>query len=89
MCIIPSLYAWFNIKESWDPYSQKSTSGIKVAVVNEDEGTTLNGEEINLGNKVVENLKTNNQMGWQFVDNAKALKHIENGKYNNIRYKKR
>ena len=81
LCILPSLYAWFNIKASWDPYSQESTSGIKVAIVNEDTGTTLNGKDINLGNEVVENLKDNKQMGWQFVDKDEALKNIENGKY--------
>ena len=36
LVILPSLYAWFNIKASWDPYG--NTNGIKVAVVNEDSG---------------------------------------------------
>ena len=53
LCILPSLYAWFNIKASWDPYAESATSGIKVGVVNQDLGTTLNGKEINLGNNVV------------------------------------
>ena len=30
LCIIPSLYAWFNIAASWDPYG--NTSSLKVAV---------------------------------------------------------
>ena len=34
--IVPSLYAWFNIAASWDPYS--NTNGLKVAVANTDEG---------------------------------------------------
>ena len=29
LCIIPSLYAWFNIYSNWDPYA--NTSSIKVA----------------------------------------------------------
>ena len=32
LCILPSLYAWFNIKASWDPYG--NTGNIPVAVVN-------------------------------------------------------
>ena len=38
VCIIPSLYAWFNIAANIDPYS--NTSGIKVAVANNDKDAT-------------------------------------------------
>lgn len=81
LCILPSLYAWFNIKASWDPYSQSATSQIKVGVVNEDSGVTLNGKQINLGNTVVEELKGNKQMGWQFVSEEEATKMVKEGKY--------
>lgn len=81
LCILPSLYAWFNIKASWDPYAESATSGIKVGVVNKDLGTTLNGEDINLGNTVVEELKDNKQMGWQFVSEEEANQMVEEGKY--------
>ena len=57
LCILPSLYAWFNIKASWDPYAESATSGIKVGVVNKDLGTTLNGNDINLGNTIVDEFK--------------------------------
>lgn len=81
LCVLPSLYAWFNIKASWDPYAQSATSGIKIGVVNKDLGTTLNGKEINLGNDVVEELKDNHQMGWQFVSEEEATQMVEEGKY--------
>lgn len=81
LCILPSLYAWFNIKASWDPYAESATSGIKVGVVNQDLGTTLNGKEINLGNNVVDELKNNKQMGWQFVSEEEATQMVEEGKY--------
>ncbi|WP_294153481.1 YhgE/Pip domain-containing protein [uncultured Clostridium sp.] len=67
---IPSLYAIVNIFASWDPYS--STSGIKVAVVNEDQGTVFKDKEINLGDQLIYKLKDNNKMGWQFVDRETA-----------------
>ena len=44
LCILPSLYAWINIRASWDPYNSEATSRIKVAVVNNDIGTLLNGK---------------------------------------------
>ena len=81
LCIIPSLYAWFNIKASWDPYAQEATSGIKIGVVNLDKGANFNGKEINIGDEVVENLKDNKQLGWQFVSAEESEKNIENGIY--------
>ena len=36
LTIVPSLYAWFNIAASWDPYG--NTGNLKVAVANMDEG---------------------------------------------------
>ncbi|MBS6183794.1 MAG: YhgE/Pip domain-containing protein [Clostridium celatum] len=81
LCVLPSLYAWFNIKASWDPYAESATSGIKVGVVNKDLGATLNGEEINIGNTVVDELKDNKQMGWQFVSEEEANQMVEEGKY--------
>lgn len=80
LCILPSLYAWFNIKASWDPYGQSATSQIKIAVVNNDQGTTLNGKEINVGDQVVEELKNNDLMGWQFMSEKEAQTLLEEGK---------
>ncbi len=41
LCIIPSLYAWFNIYSNWDPYA--NTSSLKVAVEVLIRGTFLKG----------------------------------------------
>lgn len=32
LCIVPCLYAWFNIFSNWAPYGNDSTSRIKVSV---------------------------------------------------------
>ena len=79
LAILPSLYAWFNIKASWDPYG--NTSNILVAVVNNDKGTTLFDKKLNVGDKLVEQLKENTALGWQFVDDDEAKKGVETGKY--------
>lgn len=81
LCILPSLYAWFNIKASWDPYSEAATSGIKIGVVNNDLGTTLNNNEINIGDTVIDELEDNKSLGWQFVSEEEATKAVENGEY--------
>lgn len=81
LCILPSLYAWFNIKASWNPYSSEATSGIKVAVTNDDKGTTLKDKNINIGEKVIDKLKANKSLGWQFVDKETADKNLKEGRY--------
>ncbi|MEK0307303.1 YhgE/Pip domain-containing protein [Bifidobacterium favimelis] len=71
VAILPSLYAWFNILALWDPYS--NTGNIPVAVVNLDRGadSAVTGR-INAGRSVVEALKDNKSLGWQFVDDESA-----------------
>lgn len=79
VCIIPSLYAWFNIAANIDPYS--NTSGIKVAVANNDTDATSNDLTINAGKEIIENLKDNDQLGWTFTDEKKAIEGVKSGKY--------
>ncbi len=79
LAILPSLYAWFNIKASWDPYG--NTSNISVAVVNNDNGGNLLDKEINIGDKLIKELKNNNSLGWEFVNSEKANKGVQTGKY--------
>ena len=79
LMVLPSAYAWVNIKSMWDPYS--NTSGIRVAVSNEDEGTEIRGKKINVGNDTVKNLKKNHQLGWVFVSREAAESGVEKGRY--------
>lgn len=79
VAIIPSLYAWFNIAANWDPYG--STGGLKVAVANNDAGAELNGEDMNLGDQIIGNLRENTQMGWTFVDEETAIEGTRSGAY--------
>lgn len=79
LIILPSLYAWLNIKASWDPYGQ--TDQIPVGVVNEDEGALIRDESIHIGNDLVETLRENHSFDWQFVDYDKAMEEVEYGNY--------
>ena len=78
-CFIPALYAWFNIEASWDPYG--STNGLKVAVANNDKGTSILNININIGDKIIEELEKNNDIGWVFVDRDKAIEGVKSGEY--------
>ncbi|NME98030.1 YhgE/Pip domain-containing protein [Aneurinibacillus aneurinilyticus] len=80
---LPSLYAWFNLKASWDPYGD--TSGIAIAVTNEDEGTHIQkgdiDKRINVGNEIVDSLKKNKKLGWVFVSKEEAERGVNHGDY--------
>ena len=67
LIFLPSMYAWPNILSSWDPYGH--TNNIKVAVTSEDAGATVDGKDLNLGTSLVEGLKNNKNLDWQFVSN--------------------
>ena len=74
LIFLPSMYAWPNILSSWDPYSH--TNNIKVAVISEDEGATVEGRNVNLGESLITNLKGNKNLDWQFVS---SKQQAENG----------
>ena len=79
LCILPSLYAWFYLKSSRDPYG--NTKGLKVAVVNNDTGTIFKEKWVNIGGDVVEELKKNENIWWVFVDEEIAQEGTRLGKY--------
>ena len=79
VAILPSLYAWVNILASWNPYSNTST--IPVAVVNLDEATIVNGQVLNVGDDVIEQLKSNHNINWQFVSEDEADAGLTTAKY--------
>lgn len=78
LLVLPSLYAWVNIIAFWDPYG--NADHIKVAIVNQDEGasTKLTGQ-VNVGEQVVDQLKTNDQLGWQFMGHDAAMEAVRSG----------
>ncbi|PJN86851.1 YhgE/Pip domain-containing protein [Bacillus sp. mrc49] len=79
LMLIPSIYAWFNIVASWDPYA--NTEGILVGVSNNDKGAELNGKAVNLGNEVIEGLKGNKDLGWRFTSEKDAVAKVKKGDY--------
>ncbi|MFE4522955.1 YhgE/Pip domain-containing protein [Cytobacillus firmus] len=79
LTLLPSLYAWFNIEASWDPYSQ--TNQLPVGIVNEDAGAVVRDKDIHIGNDIVKELKKNDDMDWHFGDRKDAMDKLEYGDY--------
>ncbi len=82
LCLVPCCYAWFNILSNWSPYESDATGRIPVAVANNDEGTSLAGIEINVGDKMEEALAANDAIGWVFVESEEdAIEGVYAGDY--------
>lgn len=80
LMILPSLYAWFNIKALWDPY--ENTSDLPIAVYSNDVGGSFGDKKVEIGEEVIKNLHDNKQLGWKFVKSKKALTEgVKSGKY--------
>ncbi len=76
---IPIMYGGFFLGSIWDPYG--NTKNLPVAVVNNDVSANVNNQTINIGKDVVNNLKSNHDMGWKFVTESEADSGIKSGKY--------
>ena len=80
LMVIPSLYAWFNIAALWDPYA--NTKDITIAVYSDDQTVSVLNKKVNIGDQIVENLKENETIGWQFVDSKAELDQgVKSGKF--------
>lgn len=81
LAIVPSMYAWFNIAASWDPYG--NTGELKVALANTDKG--YQGEvlplELNVGEKIESALRENRDLDWVFTSEEDAVEGTRSGKY--------
>jgi putative membrane protein len=81
LVVIPSLYAWFNIAGSWDPYG--NTGNLKVAVANSDAGYKSDTipVKINLGERVASNLSQKKTIGYVVTTEEDALEGVRSGEY--------
>ena len=78
LLVLPSLYTWYNVIGFWNPYEQ--TGNLRVCVVNQDAGASseLTGE-LDLGDRIVEQLQQNTQLSWQFTDYEDAMAQVRSG----------
>ena len=73
LALVPCLYAWFNIMSNWNPYTPDSTKNLKIAVASSDEGTDFVGLKLNVGELILDKLKANDQIDWQFPDSVQEV----------------
>ena len=79
--VVPTFYAWFNIAAMWDPYG--NTKNLKVAVANSDTGykSDLMPLEVNVGERVVSDLRGSDSINYVVTDEDDALEGVRSGAY--------
>ena len=76
---IPMIYAGMFLWAFWDPYDQ--LEDLPVAIVNEDKAYEFEGEELNLGNEFVDNLKDEPEFNFHFVDKSVGYQGLKDEDY--------
>lgn len=76
---IPVLYSGMFLWAFWDPYAH--LADLPVAIVNDDKGADIAGEELRLGDELVDNLKESSDFNFHFVDKEQGYKDLKNQKY--------
>ncbi|WP_310648619.1 YhgE/Pip domain-containing protein [Mesobacillus zeae] len=76
---IPVLYTGMFLGAFWDPYARLDE--LPVAVVNMDKGASMEGEDIDLGNELVDKLDEGKEFNFIFVDEKEGDRGLENQKY--------
>ena len=77
--IVPLLYSYFYLGAFWDPYSKLDT--LPVAIVNNDNGAMINGEQRNLGEEMCKKLKDDATLKFVFTNEKEAVTGTEGTKY--------
>ncbi|GAA0083625.1 YhgE/Pip domain-containing protein [Clostridium sp. CTA-7] len=77
--VVPLLYSLLYLYAFWDPYAK--LSDVNVAVVNKDEGTILDGDKVNYGKDIEEELRGNNEIGWVITSEEDAKEGLEGKEY--------
>ncbi len=76
---IPILYAGMFLWAFWDPYAY--LDALPIAVVNEDEGTFYEGEQLDLGDELITKLKEEDLFDFHFVDQQIGYRGLQNEDY--------
>lgn len=81
LVVIPSLFTWFNVAASWNPFS--NTRSLRIAIANTDEGykSDLVPLHINIGDQVVAALRTNENFDWVIASEEGAIEGTRSGEY--------
>lgn len=76
---IPAIYTTLFLGSMWDPYGK--LDNLPVAVVNLDEPVEYEGETLNVGKNLIDKLKDDGSLCFNFTDAGQAERGLKNGTY--------
>lgn len=81
LVVIPSLFTWFNVIASWDPFA--NTKNLKIAVASTDDGykSDLVPIPVNVGEQVLSALRANDDLDWVITTKKDAVDGTRSGEY--------
>ncbi|WP_018131217.1 YhgE/Pip domain-containing protein [Effusibacillus pohliae] len=79
LLLVPLLYSYLYLWAFWDPYER--LDHLPVAVVNQDQGAEMDGKPVNIGQELVDKLKSDPKLKWEFTSYEKAREGLENQRY--------
>ncbi len=79
IAFIPLLYSFLYLDAFWDPYSKLDK--MPIAVVNMDKGSEKDDKTVNYGKDLLDQLKDNKKVKWEFTDYKDAEDGLKNKKY--------
>ena len=81
LVVIPSLFTWFNVAASWDPFG--NTRSLRIAIANTDEGykSDLVPLHLNIGDQVVSALRKNESFDWVIATEDEAVEGTRSGEF--------
>ena len=77
--MIPLIYCVIYLSAFYDPY--ENLEYLPVALVNEDQGAVRDGENLHVGNELVEELQKDSKVKWEVTDRNKLEEGLDKGTY--------
>ncbi|MGX8905653.1 YhgE/Pip family protein [Streptomyces netropsis] len=79
LLLLPLLYGALYLWSFWDPYGRLDK--VPVALVNADQGATVDGHRIGAGDTIAKGLRDSKSFQWHETSAEAARKGVENGTY--------
>ena len=74
VALIPALYNVIFLSSMWDPYGK--VSNLPVAVVNQDQAASYQGEKMTIGKDMVSNFEKSDALDFHIVEEKEAKRGI-------------
>src|SRR5699024_11469607 len=77
--LLPLMYSGTYLWSFWDPFER--AQDLPVALVNEDRAAVLDGEEVDIGDTLTDELLDGGDLDWHLVDAQEAAEGVDSGQY--------